>query len=203
MWRDPLQVADDGERASIISTAHDLVRAKGYRAASRAATASAAEIDAQVVARHFATDDDLLVAVLQDHQDRQWQVAADFFGRGEAETWDLLAGIGDMVSMDERFLDAWISLVADHLDDDGPIGRYLDRRYTNVLEGIAMFFQSAIENGEILADTDATLEARLLASVLDGLSLQGSLTSSPFDFGATFRHYVEGTYERLRIRPAR
>jgi AcrR family transcriptional regulator len=188
----------DGRKVEIVDAAISLFSQGGYKGASLAVIADSAGLTRPGLLHHFSSKEELLLAVL-DERDRRDEAEMN---AGFAKGKDVFTALMDLVDHNANSLEMvrlFTVLVGESaVSDAHPGHEHFSERYRHVLDVTVSRLERAAEAGEIAADTDCTLVARILLAVMDGLQIQ-LLLDPEFDMGAAFR-VLSGVIEAAAVR---
>jgi AcrR family transcriptional regulator len=162
----------DGRKVEIVDAAISLFAEEGYRGASLAAIADTVGLTQPGLLHHFPSKEDLLLAVLDERDLRDESEMNAAFANGQ----DVFTALEDLVehnAMSRDTVRLFTVLVGESaVSDTHPGHQHFSERYRHVLDVTRSRLERAAETGEIAADTDCTLVARLLLAAMDGLQIQ-------------------------------
>lgn len=189
---------DDGadKRSAIIEAASALFAELGYRGTSIARVAREVGLTDAGVLYHFKTKEELLLGVLE----RYGQMVEEGLAASQVSGIDLLRTVrewGAGMEAQPEISMLLIHLTTEHLTDDSPARRFLQKSYRRGLDRYRRAFTEAAANGDLRADVDPDAEAADLIAHLDGIRLQWFLLDRPFSLADAVRHHVDGVLERL------
>ncbi|MGW1657292.1 TetR/AcrR family transcriptional regulator [Streptomyces atratus] len=171
---------------------------RGYRSTSMARIAERCEISETGLRHHFATKDDLLVAILDDRdraEDARWEAAGG--PQGIADLGNL-ARVVDHNSRVPELTRLFTVLIGEAVTADHPAAPWATRRYRELRASMVDSLRSGIAAGEFRPDIDADRIARQIIAVMDGLQLQWLLAPESVDMAADFRAYAADLVASLR-----
>jgi AcrR family transcriptional regulator len=191
------QARGRARRQAIVEAAVGLFATHGFRGTSVAAVAELAGVTDAGVLYHFHTKDELLLAVLADHDSRYEDVLRATMAPGGLAALEGLRAWGVEMEAHRDLQALYVVLSAEHMRDDSLAHRYFEARYTRVLELFTALFAQAAQRGELRRDLDAAGEASTLVAVLEGLRLQWFYTDGRVSIGKGIDAYVDQTLHRL------
>lgn len=185
------QQRGEERRAAILEAASTLMSTRGFKGTSLAAVAEAVGVTEPGVLHHFASKEELLLAVLQQRQ------VAD---RPEIDAWSGDGGLAALQSL--RLLPRAIQadpsaariltvLSAEHLDDGSAVHEWFVERGRSVRGRIAALLRAGVERGEFKADVDCDLKAAELVAFMDGIQAQWFLDPEAIDLVAAYGSYLD------------
>src|SRR6185503_2104242 len=142
------------------------------RGTSVAAVAERAGVTDAGVLYHFGTKDELLLAVLADHDRRYEDVLRATMAPGGLAALQGLRDWGVEMEAQRELQALYVVLSAEHMGDGSPTHDYFRARYARVLRLFTRLFAEAARRAELRADLDPAAEASNLLAVLEGLRLQ-------------------------------
>lgn len=145
--------------------------AQGFRGASLAAIAHEVGISEPGLLHHFSSKKDLLLGVLEFHDERVKALVDDVAAAGGSFA-DQLLGIARTHEADPAFIRLFTVLAAESVDPDHPAHEWFVQRYRRVRGYLREGVVREQRQGRLRADVDPDHVARLVVAVLDGLELQ-------------------------------
>jgi AcrR family transcriptional regulator len=182
----------------ILDVAFDLFATNGVRATTIAAVADGVGLSEAGVLHHFASKEELLLAVLH-------RADASF---PDAEAWMAEPG-GGLGSLRRIFANAEIlvedpmlcrlRIVAGNeaLASDGPARRYVKERLDNIRRGFVLMLREGVRRGEFRADIDCHRYATEIIAFMEGIQIQWLLDPEGVDIVAAHRNFVDDLVEQL------
>ncbi|HCX85527.1 MAG TPA: TetR family transcriptional regulator [Micrococcales bacterium] len=159
-------------RETILDAALELFGEVGFRAASLREIAARAEISHPGVIYHFATKEELLLAVLERRD-------ADVSERFHLESSDGVTVLRNFVALadvnahNRLVVELYVTVSAEATDPSHPAHDYFVDRYTRVVTSARTALADLQGRGLLVdPDLDLDLAARELVAVIDGLQLQ-------------------------------
>ena len=185
-------------RAQIIETAARHFARYGYGRSSIGRVAREVGISEAGLLHHFASKEELLLAVLEQIEaaDRAALAAADLPTTGLA-CLDLLPWVVDHNVDRPGVVRLFVLLSAEATGEDHPARAWFAARYQRLVAETAAGLRAGIASGEIRADVDCAGLARELAAVSDGLQTQWLLAGCAFDLAASYRGYVARVRDQI------
>ncbi|MFD4958753.1 TetR/AcrR family transcriptional regulator [Microbacterium sp. NPDC058389] len=178
-------------RAAIVTAAHDLFVARGYRASSLRDVAAAAAISHPGLLRHFATKDALLAAVVESFErDNEFalleQLAADEPG---TLGYSLVAQRNEEVP---GYLALFAALTGEASSPRHPAHEIVRDRYARLRELSTDAVEEAVAQDTVSSDRDPAGEAVRIAAAWDGLQLLEQYLPERVDVVSALETYEEG-----------
>lgn len=186
-------------RQQILDAATEVFALRGYPSASLREIAEAVGVTPAALLRHFASKEDLLLAVLQ-----HWDDAPSSDG-GRARPseglayFDILPLVMDRHRDRPGLVELFLKLCTEASDLDHPARSWVVQRYDRIIAEAVDALAAAERLGQIPPMTASTreVEARALFAIMDGLELQW-IASPDIDLGRMFRPLFESTLARWR-----
>lgn len=170
----------------------------GLRGTSLAAIAARVGMTQPGLLHHFASKDDLLLAVVRDREARTAGDVAEHLSAFELERAVAeLARINTAAKVEQLLL---TTLSAEAVVEDHPAHQHFVDRYRSLRARLAGALQQAQAEGRVRADADPTAVAREVLATLDGLHLQWLLDPAEVDLEPALRTYVRRLVADLRPR---
>ncbi len=191
------QARGRARRQAIVDAAVGLFATHGFRGTSVAAVAEQAGVTDAGVLYHFGTKDELLLAVLAEHDRRYEDALRTTMAPGGLAALQGLQAWGVEMEAQRDLQALYVLLSAEHMRDDSPTNTYFKVRYRRVLRLFTRLFTQAAERGELRGDLDPVAEASALLALLEGLRLQWFFTDGRVSIAEGVERYVELTLERL------
>jgi AcrR family transcriptional regulator len=173
-------------REQLLNVALVAFAAQGFRGASLAAIAQEVGISEPGLLHHFPSKKDLLLGVLEYHENRVTTLVDEVAGSGGTFA-DQLRAIARAHEADPAFIRLFTVLAAESVDPEHPAHDWFVARYRRVRSRLSDETAREQRAGRIRTEIDPDDFARLLIAVLDGLELQFLLEhadegiSSPLD----------------------
>ena len=159
----------------------------GYRGASLASIANAVGLTEAGLLHHFPSKADLLLAVLEERDRRDTD---DIEARFDRDGLGLFASLESLVDHNvgsPELVRLFTILVAEAAAfDTHPAREHFAQRYRTITARVRGHLERGKLSGEIAADVDCELVARLLLAMMDGLQVQW-LLDPDFDMPSAFR----------------
>ncbi len=191
------QARGRARRQAIVDAAVALFATHGFRGTSVAAVAEQVGVTDAGVLYHFGTKEELLLAVLADHDRRYEHVLAETMAPGGRTALEGLRHWGTEMEAQRDLQALYVLLSAEHMRDDSPTHRYFEVRYERVQALFTDLFAQAATRGELRTDLEPGREASLLLAVVEGLRLQWFYTDGRVSIAEGIATYVNQTLDRL------
>jgi len=172
-------------KAAIIDAAEELFAESGYRGASLANIAERAGVTQSGLLHHFNSKDELLMAVLEQHNRDDDALLLKPLSLGGI---DVITGLRQLIvqnSGNRVAVRLFAVLVAESTSVDHPGHDYMRERYDKLRNRMVGALSAGIERGEIKPDTDLEVLASALIALMDGIQLQW-IYNPRVDMGASF-----------------
>jgi AcrR family transcriptional regulator len=179
----------DRSRAAILTSARRLFAARGYRGASMASVAAAADLTQPGLLHHFPSKEALLQALLEEHYHADGHRLNGAFHGGDPSVVDALESLVEHNSRAMEAVRFFSVLVAESLAADHPGHEYFRARYRKVRSRLGASLRTEQEAGRVQVDTEPEVLAAIIIAVMDGLQTQWLLDPS-VDMNAAFRAFV-------------
>jgi AcrR family transcriptional regulator len=179
-------------RKAILAAAADVFAENGYRGTSLTEIANRVGMTQPGLLHHFSTKDQLLLAVVQTHEDSSEHLAVmdaltpENFRLSDAV--EKLAASNAGARQEQLLL---TTLSAEAVPRDHPLHDYFTQRYRRYRRGLATIVSGAQENGLVREDVNAQELAREIIATLDGLHLQWLLDPREINLKKALRAYAE------------
>jgi AcrR family transcriptional regulator len=178
-------VKGEQTKVAILAAAEQLFAESGYRGASLANIAERAGVTQSGLLHHFNSKDELLVAVLEQHNRDDDALLIGPLSLGGA---DVITGLRELIvqnSENRVSVRLFAVLVAESTSVDHPGHDYMKERYDRLRNRLVGALSIGIQRGEIRADADLEVLASALIALMDGIQLQW-IYNSQVDMGAGF-----------------
>lgn len=176
-------------RANILAAASALFIERGFSAVSVRDIATEAGLSHPGVLRHFASKDEMLLAVVDELAARSAERFSDL-----APGLDVFPEVARQNAATPGYLPLFSTLAGEATSAAHPAHAYFRERHAGIRVHSAVLFQSAIDDGTLPADTIAADEAARLAAAWDGLQLMSLYLPGRFDLPDV----LEAHLDRLR-----
>ncbi|WZH35536.1 MAG: helix-turn-helix domain containing protein [Microbacterium enclense] len=168
------------QRDNILEAARRVFARLGYSGSSMRGIAEEAGITFTGLRHHFATKDELLIAVLEQRDQEHSVQQADIHG---ADLLDALVNLLDQVLDDPSITEIFTTVSGEAVGRDHPAHSFFVERYARIRAQFAGELTASVEAGGDLA-LSPEHAALLLAAAMDGLQLQWLLDESIDAHGA-------------------
>ena len=189
-------------RRAILDAAMKRFAVDGYRGTSVASIAADAGMTDAGLLYHFATKEDLLFAVLVEHDTREQTAFDSYRAEQGIEFLRNLRRWGDRMEEMAGFTTLQAILSAEHVMDDSRVNRFFRRRYEYLFQWLADAFESAKASGHVRSDVDSFAEAIMFVSLVEGTRLLPFYTDGKVSIADTVRKYAEDLLARITTEPA-
>lgn len=190
-------------RKAILAAAADVFAENGYRGTSLTEIANRVGMTQPGLLHHFNTKDQLLLAVVQAHEEDPEHLAAMDDLTPEnfslAKSIEKLAASNAGARQEQLLL---TTLSAEAIPRDHPLHSYFVQRYKRYREQFTVILTGAQSNGFIRADVKPQELAREIIATLDGLHLQWLLDPREINLKRALRVYAERLESTLAPDPA-
>lgn len=185
-------------RAAILHAAMSLLADNGYRGASLASIAAAANVTQQGLLHHFKSKEELLLALIEERDKEDGKrLSALVTEEGLA----LLHVLEALVKHNQGARDEvglFMTLVAEGTSANHPAHEYFVDRYQRIRNRIQRSLRHGQHTGEIRGDIDLDALVPAIVAVMDGLQIQW-LLNSDIDMPASFDSFI--TLLRAQLSP--
>lgn len=197
-----MQQRSEETRNAIIEAAGTLFAQQGYTGTGVAGICEAAGVSKGAFYHHFATKQEVFLALLNDWLDNLNQAMQQVID-GQREVPDALmylASLGKLLFMaGEKHLSILMEFW-EQARHDPESWKAAGAPYERYQQFLARIIRKGVEEGS-LRDVDPDDVARLIIAVATGLMLQGVMDVEQEAWGQTVEKYVEILIEGLRRRP--
>lgn len=166
-------------RRAIVAAATTLVARYGSRATSLGEVAATAGVTKSGLLHHFASKDELLEAVLLEHQRVAALVAPAVLSAGGGVA--SLRALTEILENDARHREQaqlWSLLIAENVDPDSPLHDLIGQRYAGLRAGTEALLRQGQEAGDVRADADVAAIAVEVIAMIRGLETSWLLDPS-------------------------
>ena len=192
----------DRRRAEILAAATTLFARDGFRGVSIASVASVVGLTEAGVLHHFPSKAKLLLAVLEE---RDREAARDAGGRSDRAGLRVFPSLEALVERNietPELVSLFTVLVGEAAASDGhPAHEHFAERYRRIGGGVRDLLEMGKASGEIAAEVDCDIVARLLLAMMDGLQIQW-LLDPDFDMARAFRTFCAAVSRDITARPS-
>ena len=163
-----------GERSrdAILRAAQEQFADRGYRGASLASVAEAAEISEPGLLHHFSSKSDLLLAVLERRDEEDGQRSSEHLGDEGIEIVEALEALVAHNQATPEPVRLFSVLLGESLELDHPAHDYFVHRYHRIRTRVARNLRRAETAEGTALDFDAEALATALIALMDGLQFQ-------------------------------
>lgn len=187
----------EATRAAILQSARRAFAADGFQGASVRRIAEEAGLTYAGLRHHYATKDELLIAVLRARDEEHSEMQADVHGE---DLLRYLQALFDRVLDEPGITEVFTTQAAEAANRDHPAHTFFVQRYQRVRAEFSSELTSAVAAGRRLS-VSPDQAAALLAAAMDGLQLQWLLDPS-LDVRAVFRGLIEMLMPSAQETPA-
>jgi AcrR family transcriptional regulator len=181
-------------RDRVVRSALQAYATNGYAGSSLAGIATAAGLTNAGLLHHFASKEELLVAVLQE-RDRVDGERFHLRGFVGLEALDALVHLVEANTSTPGLVRAFTVLMGESAAEDHPASQWFRERYPRRCDNLAAALRAGMDRGEIRPDTDCDAVAVEIIAMMDGLQVQWVLDPERVDMARLFTHYI-GTVRR-------
>jgi AcrR family transcriptional regulator len=178
-------------RGEIIDSATRVFGRHGFARGTLREIAAEVGVSPAALMRHFATKEELLIAVLQASEEAD---SEQFFGGATGmEHFDHSSRLVAKNARNRGLVELLLTVATEASHPDHPARPFMRARYQSHVEGLAAHLRTARDRGEIRPLTDAEIEheARGYIALMDGLELQW-LLDPDFDLLSAWEyHYLQ------------
>ena len=184
-------------RERVLESALNAFASNGYSGSSLAGIAARAGLTTAGLLHHYASKEDLLLAVLveRDRLDGERFHLRDLVG---LEALDHLVQLVQWNASRQGLIQAFTVLMGESTADDHPARSWFQNRYPRRRANLAAALQAGIDTGEIRGDVDCRAVAAEVLAMMDGLQVQWVLDPEHIDMPAIFADYVDRLRRTLR-----
>jgi AcrR family transcriptional regulator len=179
-------------RAAILTAAADVFAENGYRGTSLTEIANRVGMTQPGLLHHFSTKDQLLLAVVQAHEeDSEHNAGMEDL---TPENFRLADSLEKLAASNAGARQAQLlltTLSAEAIPRDHPLHDHFVQRYKRFRRGLAAILVGAQENGFVRRDIQPQEVAREIIATLDGLHLQWLLDPKEINLKKALRAYAE------------
>lgn len=163
----------DRARAAILRAATEVFATHGYRGGPLAAVATAAELTQPGLLHHFASKEQLLLAVLEQ-RDREAirELDRGAWPEGGRAALDALRDLVAHNATTRQLVQMFTVLAGESVSDRHPAHDYFTDRYAHLRSRTTRAVRRGQDGGEFRSDVDAEAVATLILAVMDGLQVQ-------------------------------
>jgi len=192
------QQFSEGARA-ILSAAGELFARDGFDAVSMGSIAEAVGVSKSNIFHHFASKEDLILAVLHDagrpHAEYAEQLLQDD-GPVRDKLQKLIEFEFTQIIANRRNMQLISHALGNHCSDDGQ--RFAERIFKRNFRAVTALFEQAQQNGEFRRDIDASVAATILAGTHEVcLRFMKLLRSGPQRQQKPMQNYIDTVFKVL------
>lgn len=193
----------EATRERIVAAASELFAERGFHATPMTSIAEAAQLSQTGLLHHFPSKDDLLAAVLEQRDVRDY--AALSARRPEpARAWDACDDLVELVRLNagrEAFVRLFTSLAGEAVDPEHPGHAWLGRHHAQAVAVLTRALREAVEDGTADPAIPAESIGRQIVALMDGLQLQWLMAPDEVDMAAEVADYVATVRSRWGREP--
>lgn len=189
----------DAARERILDAATAAFSARGYRGASLAEVSRAVDMTQQGVLYHFPNKTSLLLAVLDERDQRgmqAWPTGKKLVGTRVLDAWD--ANVEHNTSHYGLVRLAHV-LSAEAAGADHPAREYYLDHFDIGRDMLVAGFHSGVEAGELRGDINYEMVARQVIAMSEGLENQWLIDPDGIDIVACFHDYTRNLRQRVQL----
>jgi len=190
-------------RQEIIDVALELLSTQGMRASTLQEIATRVGISAPGVLHHFGSKENLLIAVLEERDNRDLEAAAQWAAAHPPADGGHLNSLEAAVARTKAspgLARLYTVLAAEATDPDHPAHEWFRLRYQRIRERSRVEMERAIASGLLDPAVDTEALSQLLPGILDGLQLQW-LLDPELDVSAALRLSVRALVDSAASSP--
>tara|TARA_R110002051_G_scaffold62144_1_gene113771 strand:+ start:7875 stop:8501 length:627 start_codon:yes stop_codon:yes gene_type:complete len=165
-------VKGEQTKLAILQAAGHVFAEAGYRGSSLASVAERAGVTQSGLLHHFKTKEELLLAVLEEHERADDALLLRPLSRGGVS---VIEGLSDLIAeyaANRVAVRLFAVLVAESTAVEHPGHEYMRRRYEKLRNRLVGALAVGIDKGEIVEDAPLEDLAAALIALLDGIQLQ-------------------------------
>jgi AcrR family transcriptional regulator len=190
----------EAARQRVLQAALHAIAANGYQGSSLAAIAAQANLTTAGLLHHFASKEQLLVAVLAE-RDRLDGVRFHLGGFRGLAALDRLVQLVQHNTLVPGLIQAFTVLMGESVSEDHPAHAWFQDRYPHRRANLAAALRAGIDSGEIRPDIDCDALAAQIIAMMDGLQVQWILDPDQVDMAALFAGYINGIRRLIQATP--
>jgi AcrR family transcriptional regulator len=186
-------------RKAILAAAADVFAENGSRGTSLTEIANRVGMTQPGLLHHFLTKDQLLLAVVQDHEESA-EATAHLEVNLAPDKFELVDHIEQLAAINTRARREHLlltTLSAEAIPQGHPLHQYFVQRYKRYRRGLAALLARAQEAGTLRSDFDPDQVSREIIATLDGLHLQWLLDPKEVNLKKVLRSYAERVAQDL------
>jgi AcrR family transcriptional regulator len=192
----------EAARQRVLQATLRAIAANGYQGSSLAAIASQAGLTTAGLLHHFASKEQLLVAVLAE-RDRLDGVRFHLGGFRGLAALDRLVELVQHNTLVPGLIQAFTVLMGESVSEDHPAHAWFQERYPHRRANLAAALRAGVDSGEIRAGIDCDALAAQIIAMMDGLQVQWILDPDRIDMAALFADHIAGIRRLIQATPAR
>jgi AcrR family transcriptional regulator len=180
-------------RKAILAAAADVFAENGYRGTSLTEIANRVGMTQPGLLHHFNTKDQLLLAVVQDHEENA-ELSNALAEHLDPDNFQLALHIEKLAAINSRARQEHLlltTLSAEAIPRDHPLHEFFVQRYRTFRRGLAGLLARAQASGAIRDDVNTQDVSREIIATLDGLYLQWLLDPKEINLKKALRSYAE------------
>ena len=177
------------KRQTILEAAVELYASCGFRGTSLAAIGERAGVTHAAVLYHFGSAEGILLAVIEERDQRVKERYTQMFTGGPLETLARLPEIASFNVANLELTRLHTVLAAESINPQSPVHDWFKRRSRIVHRMYAKCIKEGVATGELRADVDAEQEASAIIAFMEGAQLQHFLEPERVDLIALFEGY--------------
>ena len=177
------------KRAIILLAARELYASHGFKGTSLAAIGQRAGVTHAAVLYHFGSAEGILLAVIEERDQRIAQRHTTMFEGGPLNALASLPEIARFNVENLELTRLHTVLAAESIDPMSPLHHWFRRRSRLAHRLYTASIQQGITQGELRADVDAQQEASAIIAFMEGAQFQYFLDPERVDLVALFESY--------------
>ncbi|RZU66348.1 TetR family transcriptional regulator [Microterricola gilva] len=186
----------DARRLAILAAATREFGRKGYESARIADIARAAGVTDAGVFHHFASKQELFMAVVERREEVYQSIRLPM--DTVRQLFDAIIGTVHVAAAEPDLLRFRVMLTGASRIEGHPVEGRSQRSLEAALDAFVPFIEQRIEQGEIAQGVDAQQVVLELLALNEGIRDQWSTLPDRIDYEATFTAAANGLYERIR-----
>jgi AcrR family transcriptional regulator len=190
-------------RDRIVAAAAELFADRGFHATPMTSIAEAAQLSQTGLLHHFPSKEELLAAVLEQRDVRDFETLAGRRGT-PARGWDVYEDMVELVRLNEGREDIvrlFTSLAGEAVDPDHPGHDWLGRHHGEAIAMLGGALRDAVEDGTADPAVPAESIARQFVALMDGLQLQWLMAPERVDMARDVVDYLATIRDRWERDP--
>jgi AcrR family transcriptional regulator len=190
----------EARRKAILQAAIPLLADNGYRGASLASIAAAADLTQQGVLHYFRSKEELLLALIQERDRQDGKRLSALVTEEGLALLDVLEELVRHNQESREDVRLFSTLVAEGASVEHPAHDYFVERYQRIRGRVLRSLREGQEVGEIDPDVDLNALVPAIVGAMDGLQIQW-LLDPEIDMSAGFEALMRLLRAQLRMRP--